>query len=101
MNMNTEDETFLKTSLEYEEIMDLIPVMIDYNIEGSAGFPYTLEAPTVDGISLLVPQGLSNNVSELHKFLFDDIEYEPSSTVKEINDYIIDYTGVQEITRVP
>lgn len=95
MNMNTEEETFMKTSLCYDEIMDLVPVMIDYNIESSTGFPFTLETPNIDGGDLVVAEGLACNVTALHSFLFDDVDYQPSDTVNEISQYIIDYTGVQ------
>ena len=95
MNMNTSERTFMKTSLQYDEIMDLIPIMIDYKLEGSTGFPYTQDTPIVDGNDYVVPQGLAVNVTALHAFLFDDPEYVPSQTVQEINDYIIEYTGVQ------
>lgn len=97
LNMNTKTETFIKTSLDYDQIMDLIPIVIDYNIEGSSGFPFTLATPTIDGASLVVAEGLSYNVSQLHKFLFDDAEYQPSDTVKEISDYILNYTNVPEV----
>lgn len=95
LNMNTGDKTFMKTSLGYDEIMDLIPVMIDYNVEASTGFPFTLQTPNIDGADLVVAEGLSCNVSALHSFLFDDSDYQPSKTVEEINQHIIDYTGVQ------
>lgn len=95
MNMNTADRTFIKTSMDYDKIMDLVPVMIDYNLEASSGFPYTLETPTIDGASLVVAQGLSCNVSALHQFLFDDVDYQPSGMVESINYDIINYTGVQ------
>ena len=95
MNMNTEDRTFMKTSLGYEEIMDLVPVMIDYNLEASSGFPYTLQTPNIDGADLVVAEGLSCNVIALHEFLFNDKEYQPSKTVDEIDSYIIKRTGVQ------
>ena len=85
----------MKTSLQYDEVMDLIPVMIDYKLEGSSGFPYTQDTPIVDGNDYVVPQGLAVNVTALHAFLFNDSEYVPSQSVQEINDYIIEYTGVQ------
>ena len=97
INMNTENQMFIKTSLNYNEIMDLIPVLVDYNIEGSTGFPFTLMTPYVKGADLLVAQGLSYNVSELHKFMFNETDYKPSVAVSEINDYIIEYTGVPEV----
>ena len=96
MDINTEDKTLIKTSLDYDEIMDLIPVLIDYNIEGSAGFPYTYSTPIIDGADLVVAKGLAYNVSELHKFLFDENNYQPSASVVEINNYIVNHTGVPE-----
>lgn len=95
MSMNTEDKTFMKTSLGYEEIMDLVPVMIDYNLEASSGFPYTLQTPNINGNDFVVAEGMVCNVSALHSFLFNDKEYQPSETVNEIDNYIINYTGVQ------
>lgn len=99
MNMNTESQTFIKTSMNYDEIMDLVPIMIDYNMVGSDGFPYTLDTPTVDGASMVVAKGMAYNVSTLHRFLFGEENYQVSSEVQEINDYIINYTGVQEERR--
>lgn len=96
MNMNTEEQTFIKTSMSYDEIMDLVPVMIDYNMVGSDGFPYTLDTPTVNGASMVVAKGMAYNVSTLHKFLFGEENYQVSSEVQEINDYLINTTGVQE-----
>lgn len=96
MNMNTEKETFVKTSLDYNEIMDLVPVLIDYNIEETTGFPFTLDTPTIRGESMVVAQGLSYNVEQLHKFLFKDENYQVSEEVQDISDYILDYTGIRE-----
>lgn len=99
MNMNTADQTFIKTSMSYDEIMDLVPVMIDYNMVGNDGFPYTLDTPNVDGASMVVAKGMAYNVSTLHKFLFGEENYQVSAQVQEINDYLINYTGVQEERR--
>lgn len=96
MNMNTANKTFIKTSMDYDEMMDLIPIMIDYNMVGNNAFPFTLETGTVDGASMVIPKGLAYNVSELHKFLFEDEAYQPSDEVQSISDYIINYTGVSE-----
>lgn len=92
---NDEDKTFMKTSLEYDEIMDLVPVIIDYNIEASSGFPFTLQTVNLDGADLVVAEGMACNVSALHSFLFNDKDYQPSKTVDEIDSYITNCTGVQ------
>lgn len=97
MSMNTQNQQFLKTSLEYDELMDLVPVLIDYDIAGSTGFPFTLATPNIDGVDLVVAQGLTYNVSELHKFLFDDEDYQASDSVKDVSDYIKNYTKIPEV----
>ncbi len=100
MNKNTQGDPFIKCSLSYDEIMDLIPALIDYNIEDNTGFPFTLDTPTIHGASMVVAQGLAYNVQQLHRFLFDEDEYEVSQQVQEISDYITDYTGIGEV-RLP
>ncbi len=97
LNLNTDEKTVLKTSLSYDEIMDLVPAAIDYNLEKNTGFPFTTQSSDADGSDYVVPAGLNYNVTQLHQFLFDDETYEPSDTVKAINDYIINYTGVPEV----
>lgn len=97
LNLNTEEKTVLKTSLTYDQLMDLVPVAIDYNMEKNTGFPFTTLTPHTDGSDYVVAAGLSYNVSELHKFLFDDGAYDPSQTVLNISDYIKSDTGVPEV----
>lgn len=95
LNLNTEEKTFVKTSLEYDEIMDFVPVVIDYNIEASIGFPFTKRGAMVEGASIVVAEGLDCNVSVLHEFLFNDKDYVPSESVHIADSYIINKTGVQ------
>lgn len=98
MNLNTEERTVLKTSLQYDDVMDLLPVMIDYKLDASAGFPFTHESCSFEGDDPVVPAGLAYNVSELHRFLFDDEAYEPSDDVKNISWEIQSRTGIGEKT---
>lgn len=100
MNKNAQGDPFIRCSLTYDEIMDLIPALIDYNIEDTTGFPFTLDTPTIHGQSMVVAQGLAYNVQQLHKFLFDEEDYEVSDQVQEISDYITNYTGLGEV-RLP
>ncbi|MDD7389575.1 MAG: LCP family protein [Lachnospiraceae bacterium] len=97
MDKNAQGTPFIKSSLSYNDIMDLIPAMIDYNIEDTTGFPFTLDTPTINGESMVVAQGLSYNVQKLHEFLFDEKDYEVSQEVQDISDYIMDYTGLGEV----
>ncbi|MBQ4068093.1 MAG: LCP family protein [Lachnospiraceae bacterium] len=93
INYNTENERIVKTSLTFDEIMDLIPIVLEMNISGNTGFPFTLSAPTIDGQSYVVANGLEYNVGKLHEYLFEDEKYEATDTVKEISEYIKNYSG--------
>ncbi len=97
LNSNTKEKTFVKTSMDFDEIMDLIPLMIDFTLTDTVGFPYTLAMPDIDGVSYVVAEGLSYNVSKLHQFMYGDTNYHVSPSVRKINDYLIDYTGVDEV----
>ena len=44
---------------------------------------------------MVVPVNLAANVQQLHQWLFGSTDYTPSSTVQEISNYIISYTGIQ------
>lgn len=79
------------TNISATEVLSLLPSLASFKITSSVGWPYE-----VRGITLSawygVPVTLESNVTQLHKDLFKE-EYEPSSTVKEISDSIINKTG--------
>ena len=97
INYNSENERIVKTSLSFDEIMDLIPIVLEMNISGNTGFPFTLTAPTINGASYVVASGLEYNVEKLHEYLFGDKNYKTTATVKEISDYIKNYTGCDTV----
>ena len=68
--------------------------MMSYELGESSGFPSYRSDARMDGQQVVVPADLVANVTELHKFLFDEDDYYPSPTVLEINDKIIADTGV-------
>lgn len=100
LNSNTEEQTFIKTSMDFDEIMDLIPIAIDFTLSDTTGFPFTLAMPDIDGESMVVAEGLSYNVEKLHKYLFENENYNATPEVRKISDAIADYTGVDEV-RLP
>ena len=80
------DEVFplVETSLSKTEILQLIPMMIGYNLAGTSGFPEEYDfAELSDMGSVVVPQTLTTNVSSLHQFLFSEKEYTPTEDVDE------------------
>lgn len=95
------NEEIIKTSIPYDELLDMIPVLMEFNISGSAGFPTTYVCPDVrytNGESSVVAQGFSYNVKKMHQFLFGDYGYTPSEIVEGISQSIKSLTYVEEVT---
>ncbi len=80
------------TNITAGDIFTLIPSAMSYKITDSIGWPYETRGKTMDrwyGI----PITLESNVTELHKEAFEEPNYVPSDTVKEISNKIIQKTG--------
>ena len=77
------------------DILNLAMDITSYQIGESTGFPFSQVATKVDGSDVVVPVNLAANVQQLHQWLFGSTDYTPSSTVQEISNYIISYTGIQ------
>ena len=95
------DMELIKTSIPYDELLDMIPILLDFEITGQAGFPTTYTCPDVNftnGESSVVAQGFSYNVTKLHQFLFGDYDYEPSKVVQGISESLLGITRVEEVT---
>ena len=98
MNEKSEKERIISTSFTFKEIVNLLPVIYNFKLSGSEGFPSELTTGTLEGASYVIPKGLSANVSELHKFLYGENDYQPTENVQSVNNYIAGYTGVNENT---
>lgn len=96
MNDNTDKGRVISTSFTFDEIVNLLPVIFDFQLSGSDGFPSQLTTGTIDGASYVIPKGLAANVSSLHRFLYDEDNYVPTENVQSINNYVVGYTGVDE-----
>ncbi|MCR5721417.1 MAG: hypothetical protein K6G72_03635, partial [Lachnospiraceae bacterium] len=83
------------TSFELSEILDLLTDVAKYKIVDEGGFPNMEHYTTgnIDGKSCVVPVDLQTNVVWLHKFLFNEDDYKPSSNVVEYSDAIRDETS--------
>lgn len=79
------------TSLDQKDMLELLGKIADYRIVEEAGFPQ-LELLKTGNIgasgSCIVPQDLVSNVEWLHQFLFEDEEYQVTSTVVECSEKI-------------
>ncbi len=89
-----------KTSMSYEEIMELLPIVLEFSLAGTEGFPYTMEGQTSEvthNQNSVVAQGLTYNVTKLHEFLYPTENYKPTTTLKNISNEISFRTGVEEV----
>lgn len=84
------------TSLDLTEIIELLGDISKYQITDQGGFPEeSMRATGTIGSkgSCVVPVSLADNVSWLHKFLFEDEAYAPSEAVKEYSGKIASDTS--------
>lgn len=80
------------TNISKSEIISIMPQVISYNVTDSFGWPYETKGITKDRW-YGVPVDLEYNVSKLHEQLFNEVDYVPSNTVKDISKKIINSTG--------
>ena len=95
-NLADELRDMCVTSMTLNEILALIQDIASYNIVNTTGFPFNSQGQTLpDAGDCVVPKTLSENVLQLHRYLFGTDGYEPSPTVESISDEIIYRTGIQ------
>ena len=82
----------VSTYISENEIMGMIPKAISFNIKDSFGWPYETEGKMITKVWYGVPINLQKNVSKLHESLFNEVDYEPTDTVKNISNDIIKTT---------
>lgn len=94
------DDVFPKiaTSLSLAQCIDMATDVSKYNMAESSGFPFALKTKTVSKKtgSVVVPCTLTTNVVQLHKFLYDQDDYDPTDEVDAISDHIQSETGLSE-----
>lgn len=93
--LNSLSDTILphvSTNIDINEAISMLPQLTNIKVSKSFGWPYEVKGITLDRW-YGVPVTLENNVSELHKALFNEVNYVPSDTVKNISNSIINKTG--------
>ncbi len=102
MNLSTMNEIIdtvfpqVSTSFSLTEIIELSSGIMEYKLGDSEGFPFDkTDAVRYKEASVVIALGLSENVKELHEFLYPKAEREEvSATVQQISDNISYVTGV-------
>lgn len=90
------DEVFpqVSTSFTLQEILGYAAAYSEYQLGDNMGFPIDKSTDTLSGLgSIVIPEDLTSNVSQLHEFLFGTEDYTPSSTVQTVNANIISKVG--------
>lgn len=85
------------TSMSSKEILKLGLNAISYDMEQSYAYPFELcygdNVIASTGYDVVIPVQHSNNVEELHKYLYPNATYTMSSTVRAYSDYITEQSG--------
>ena len=82
------------TNIEANDIIGLLPDIMNFKITDSIGWPYEVKGITLNAW-YGVPVTLEENVTRLHEELFEEENYTPTATVQEISNSIIKKTGYQ------
>lgn len=92
---------YVYTSFSVDDVIALLPELPQYAIVDEGGFPEaTMRGSSTLGSkgSCVYPINLTENVTWLHEFLFDETGYEPSETVKNnskvIHDFVSKYVDI-------
>ncbi len=88
----------IKTSFSLTEILAYAADFQEYTIGSTGGFPFDVSSDTFSEKGAIdIPVTLESNVIKLHEFLYDEDNYVPSQTVRDISQQIIDFVGDREI----
>lgn len=86
----------ISTSFTLPDLIGLAAGAFDYEIQDTTSFPMEAMNGRIEGLgAIIAPVGLTENVEELHAFLYpDETVAEVSDTVKEISAEIENLTGI-------
>ncbi|WP_394522448.1 LCP family protein [Lacrimispora sp. JR3] len=74
----------ISTSIGMKDMLPLMKNIKRFHLSGTEGFPSKLKDAIIGKKDCVVPIDMEANVKRLHQFLFDEEDYQPSQTVKEI-----------------
>ena len=86
----------IRTNLTTDEIKEMIPKALSFNIKESFGWPYRTRGVEMEGDFFGPAITLETNVKQLHEEVYGQKNYEVPESIKAISDRIIEKTGVTE-----
>lgn len=75
----------ISTSIGMKDALPLVKNVKRFHLTKTGGFPTKLKDARINKKDCVIPVNLEENVKQLHEFLFDEADYEPSQAVKEIS----------------
>ena len=78
----------ISTNIKSSEILALAKDLSSYTIVDNTGFPFQKTASKLNGVSYVFPINVTQNVTELHSYLYPELSYTPSSVVTQYDEYI-------------
>ena len=84
----------VSTSFTLGELIKLAAGVMQYELGETSGYPFEHIDSSIEGVgSVVVPLGVSENVEEMHAFLYEKDEYTVSQTVLDIASEIETISG--------
>jgi len=83
------------TNLDLGDLISMLPALASFNISESQGWPYKTTGTLINEISYGIPLTLESNVTQLHKEVFEDENYEIPENIKTISDKIVSKSGLK------
>ncbi|MCI9124113.1 MAG: LCP family protein [Eubacterium sp.] len=83
----------ISTDLSVVQLVSMASQLFNYKLTETTGFPFELYVFDETRSYIVVPCDLEKNVRELHAYLFNDHDYEPSNTVLNYSSAIVQDTG--------
>lgn len=88
------------TNINMNDILPMAKNVTKYHLSETTGFPAARGEQKMKigklKLSCVIPQTLVSNVTSLHKFLYGEEDYKPSSTVQTISNKIAELTGLNK-----
>ena len=86
----------ISTSVGVDDLLVMAKDVKKYYIGQTSGFPFSHSEMNIGKKDCVIPTTLESNVIQLHAFLYDDTQFTPSWTVKNISKKIAEDSGLYE-----
>lgn len=84
----------ISTSIGVDDLLVMAKDAKKYYIGQTSGFPFSHSEMKIGKRDCVIPTTLESNVIQLHEFLYDDTQFEPSGVVKIISAHIAEASGL-------